>query len=247
MTLGAAPAQHTNMQAVAEGGERGAVTRRAPVSLQIERAIRERILAVELAPGASISENEFAAQFGVSRTPVREAFLALAKDGLIDIFPQHGSFIARIALRRVEQAQFIRLTLETAALAGADAATARRMAPRLKRLVGEAEAARGAGDLRAFYDLDDAFHAALAEGNGHSLVVEVCRFVGNDIARIRHLRLAHDDYTAAILAEHRGIVAALARGEVRAAVSVLREHLQYTFLDINHVRRDHPDFVTEAA
>jgi GntR family transcriptional regulator, rspAB operon transcriptional repressor len=235
------------MQASAEGIDRNVVTRRAPVSLQIERAIREQILAVELAPGAAISENEFAGQFGVSRTPVREAFLALAKDGLIDIFPQHGSFIARIALKRVEQAQFVRLTLETAALARAGSAAARQMAPRLQRLLAEAQAALAAGDMRAFYRLDDAFHAALSEGSGRPLVVEVCRFVGSDIARIRHLRLPHAEYTAAILEEHRSIAVALARGDVRGAVAVLREHLQYTFMDIGHVRRDHPDYVTDAA
>jgi DNA-binding GntR family transcriptional regulator len=221
------------------------VTRRVSASVQIEQAIRERILAVELAPGTAISENEFAGQFRVSRTPVREAFIALAKEGLIDIFPQYGSFVARIALGRVAQAQFIRLTLETAALKQASPAQMRRAVPELRRILGEARAALAAGEMQRFYTLDDAFHTALIHAAGQPLVVEVCRFVGSDIARIRHLRLPYAEYTAAILAEHAEIVAALRRGDIDGAVAALTEHLQYTFLDIEHVRRDYPGYLTE--
>jgi GntR family transcriptional regulator, rspAB operon transcriptional repressor len=221
------------------------VTRRASVSVQIEQAIRERILAVELQPGTAISENEFAGQFRVSRTPVREAFIALAKEGLIDIFPQYGSFVARIALSRVAQAQFVRLTLETTALARAPARMAARAVPELRRILAEALTALAGGDMQRFYGLDDAFHATLVNATGYPLVVDVCRFIGNDIARIRHLRLPFTDYTQAILSEHACILAALDRGDIAAAGAALTEHLENTFIDIEHVRRDYPGYLTE--
>lgn len=221
------------------------LTRRASVSVQIEQAIRERILAVELQPGTAISENEFAGQFRVSRTPVREAFIALAKEGLIDIFPQYGSFVARIALGRVAQSQFVRLTLETTALLRAPADLPRRVVPELRRNLAEARSALAAGQTQRFYALDDAFHGALVNATGYPLIVDVCRFVGNDIARIRHLRLPFADYTEAILTEHAGIVAALHRSDIAGAVSALTAHLENTFVDIEHVRRDYPGYLTE--
>lgn len=62
-------------------------------------------------PSDALSEKELSLQLGVSRTPVREALIRVADEGLIDILPQRGSFVAPIRLRDVEEAQFIRETL----------------------------------------------------------------------------------------------------------------------------------------
>lgn len=78
------------------------------------RAIRENITTLELEPGSRVSENELAAELGISRTPVREALIELSKIQIVEIYPQKGSYISLIDYDLVEEAQFMRLTLEKA-------------------------------------------------------------------------------------------------------------------------------------
>ncbi len=65
------------------------------------RDLRERIVSGALAPGEAVSESRIAEGYGVSRTPIREAFKKLAEDGFLDVVPQVGSFVARIDLKVV--------------------------------------------------------------------------------------------------------------------------------------------------
>ena len=76
--------------------------------------LRRRIVTLDWPPGASLSENELAAQLSVSRTPVRESLILLADEGLVQIFPKLGSFVARIDPERVADAQFVREAIELA-------------------------------------------------------------------------------------------------------------------------------------
>ena len=76
------------------------------------RVIRDNIIRLELEPGAAITDRELAAELGLSRTPVREALLDLAKVKIVDIYPQRGSSVAYIDYSLVEEAQFVRSVLE---------------------------------------------------------------------------------------------------------------------------------------
>ena len=78
--------------------------------------LRRKVLTLELPPGAALSENELAAALGVSRTPVRESLILLAEEGLVQVFPQVGSFVSRVDPDGVADAQFLREAVELAAL-----------------------------------------------------------------------------------------------------------------------------------
>src|SRR3954453_21778457 len=90
--------------------------RRRQVWDQIYDALKKAIVSLDLPPGASISENRLCRQIGVSRTPVRAAIIRLVEDGLIEVFPQKGSFVAPIKLSAVRNNHFIRKALELAVL-----------------------------------------------------------------------------------------------------------------------------------
>ena len=104
-------------------GSRWDEKRSMTASARIHAALRDRIVALELAPGSALPEKEFAESFGVSRTPVREALLRLAEEQLVDIYPQSGTFVAPIRVSVVQDAMVIRNALERFA-AGAAAARA---------------------------------------------------------------------------------------------------------------------------
>ena len=78
--------------------------------------LRRRVLTLQLTPGAPLSENELAAELGISRTPVRESLILLSQEGLVQVFPKVGSFVSRVDPERVADAQFLREAVELASL-----------------------------------------------------------------------------------------------------------------------------------
>ena len=82
------------------------------IGTQLYRHLREAIIRGELRPGQALSESEIARQKETSRQPVREAFITLANEGLLDIRPQRGSFVAKISLAAVLDARFVREAVE---------------------------------------------------------------------------------------------------------------------------------------
>src|SRR3954467_12238796 len=82
----------------------------------VYETLRGDILRLALPPGTALSENELAAVLGVSRTPVRESLILLAEEGLVQVFPQVGSFVSRVDAAKVADAQFIRESIALASL-----------------------------------------------------------------------------------------------------------------------------------
>src|SRR5690554_232 len=85
-----------------------------PVASQIFGLIRDAIVSMELLPGQMISETALAEQFGVSRTPVREALIQLAGIGFVEVLPQRGTYVSRFSMEKILEARFIREALELA-------------------------------------------------------------------------------------------------------------------------------------
>src|SRR5687767_7668084 len=96
---------------------------KAPSALRLDRSrqaapqvfdhLREQILSLELAPGTVLSRAELADAFGLSQTPIRDALIRLAEEGLVDIFPQHATAVSRIDVGSARQAHFLRRAIET--------------------------------------------------------------------------------------------------------------------------------------
>src|SRR5262245_33342750 len=85
---------------------------RVTAASAIYRTLHDAIVAMELVPGTSLQEKALTLRFGVSRTPVREALIRLAEDGLVDIFPQSGTFVSRVPVGAIPEAVVIRQALE---------------------------------------------------------------------------------------------------------------------------------------
>jgi DNA-binding GntR family transcriptional regulator len=97
-----------------EGNARSAPRRALTAASAICNELRDAIVALELEPGTPLSEKELTLRFGVSRTPVREALIRLAEEGLVDIRPQSGTFVSRIPLAAIPEAVIVRQALEGA-------------------------------------------------------------------------------------------------------------------------------------
>src|SRR6266705_3446834 len=131
------------------------------------RRVKAEIVLMRRKPGAPIIEREIASSYGVSRTPVREAVLRLADEALVDIFPQSGTFVARIPLASLPEAILVRKALEqlTARLAAQSAS--REQVTELHALIDRQRRLARLGDRDRFHEADEAFHAVIADAAGH--------------------------------------------------------------------------------
>jgi DNA-binding GntR family transcriptional regulator len=85
-----------------------------PIGRQVYEGLRQAIITGLLPPGTALSEKDGSEMFGVSRQPVREAFIKLVEAGLLQVLPQRGTRVRKISRRQVEQGRFIREAVEAA-------------------------------------------------------------------------------------------------------------------------------------
>ena len=216
-----------------------------PARVQVYAALRQAIVRGELEPGQQLSENALAAELRVSRTPVREALGRLRDDRLVEIAPQLGTFVSRIRPQAVADAQFIREALECAAIRRAAELAGDEDIAELGQNLHSQDRAQLAGDLDAFYLLDDDFHRALCDLSGHPAVWAVSERAKSHLNRVRRLSLGLPDYLPEMISEHRAVVAAVADHDPDAAEEMLRHHLRMVLREVPRLRREHPDFFEE--
>ena len=215
------------------------VDRRLPIVPQIHDALRDAIVSVAVLPGQAISETEMAAGFGVSRTPVREALIRLADEGLIDIYPQAGTFVSRIDLAAVREAQFVRQTLETAVAvqAASTAAGVTVFEPILERQ----ERAIRDNDFPEFFASDEDLHRTVFELGGHGPTWRLVQSAKSHLDRVRQLERPAEATLVEMLRQHRAIAAAIRDGDAAGVVDVVHEHSTVILTLAPAVAARHPD------
>lgn len=210
--------------------------------LAVYEALREAIVTAELEPGQQVSENEIAEKLGVSRTPVREALARLRDDQLVQIVPQLGTFVSRISVSGVDDAQFLREALECSAVRLAAERADKGDVAELDVLIARQESARDAADANAFYILDDQLHSMLCEMSGRPIAWTIVARANGHLNRVRRLSLADARYIAEMIEEHKAVVEAVGRGEPDAAEDALRHHLRMVLSDLPNIRTNHPEY-----
>jgi len=216
--------------------------RPASTAQQVHDWLYRCVLRGDLLPGARLSETEIAAQVGLSRQPVREAFIRLAADGLAEILPQRGTYIGRISVRAVLSARLIREAVESD-LARLVASTRPDLTAMGAELDLQAQA-DAAGDVPAFIEADDRFHHAMATAAGFPAVWQDLERLKAQMNRLRHLSMRSFDRGATI-AQHRAILTALQAGDAEAAEAATRTHLRQMLTELPQMAATYPDYFTD--
>lgn len=220
-----------------------AVAGRPFESARVYAWLRRAILDVDRAPGSALAEADIAARFGLSRTPVREALLRLAAEELVEIRPQRGTYVARIALPRIEEALFVREAVECAVLARvAVRADRAAVARELGAIVDEQEAAAAAGDVAAALAADSRFHRALVDASGLPGVWEVVARARDLHHRIRAIAVPELGSARQAIADHRAIVRAVRGGDAARAQARMAAHLTRNLALARTIAARHPDY-----
>lgn len=175
---------------------------------ELAAAIRD----LRIEPGASLSETDLAEQLQVSRTPLREAIARLVDGGLVSVVPQVGTRVEPIRLHDVEQARFVRESLETAAFAAACEKPERDITG-LRTLLTEQERCHEAHDLDGFFAADEALHRQIFEMSGYPGAWQVMQPMKMHLDRFRRLSLPDPETVRVLIDDHTAIVDALESGD----------------------------------
>ena len=205
-------------------------------------ALRNSIINLNLTPGTAISETEISKKFGVSRTPVREAFIRLSKEGLVEVIPQKETLVSLIDPARVKQEFFLRKSLETAALEPFLLNNGSRHFVEMENLIIRQSGAIKSKSYIDFISYDDRFHQILFEGANQELSWEVVASMSGHYHRVRMLTIWMAGVAENKLTEHKNILAALKKGEPENVKKELYCHLHNLDTEEKLLKKEFPGY-----
>ncbi len=200
---------------------------RRPLHEEATDRLRDLIVQGRLAPGARLNERLLTGQFGLSRTPLREAFKVLATEGLVELLPNRGAIVSQMDPVRLAESLAVMGALE--ALAGEFAclnATDGQI-NEIRSLHYEMLANHARGDLAGYFKFNQAIHLKIVKYSGNNVLYNTYRQLNANVRRARYMaNLSRERWDAAVR-EHGEILDALAARDVVRIKSLLADHLAH--------------------
>ncbi|KRC31703.1 GntR family transcriptional regulator [Oerskovia enterophila] len=191
-------------------------------------AVSASIITGEIAPGALLTEGEVADELGISRTPVREAFLQLQTCRLLTLFPKRGAVVASVPDKEVADLLAVRIMLESSAIrALGGQPLPDGVARDLDDLVAQQVVAEHEGDLLAFSQADFAFHSRVIRAGDNDVIEDLFTQLGPRLELLTHRAVRRDATSPTrLLADHRELATLARAGDADAYEAALRAHVQ---------------------
>ena len=205
------------------------------------RVIKENIVSLEFVPGTFVSENEMALELGLSRTPVREAIIDLAKASVIETIPQRGNYVTLIDPQMVDESRFLRHVLDKAVIEFAcdmDDAEGIDILEENVQLQ-EFYLDKNAGDK--IFVLDNQFHEGIYKYAKKSRIFEMRSTLMIHFDRVRSLSV-ETVKDMKIVKDHREMLEAIKRHDKVAAVELVDKHLGRYKFDQDIIRAQYPEY-----
>jgi DNA-binding GntR family transcriptional regulator len=203
------------------------MTRIAPTALyqEVAERLRQRIFAHELTPGTWIDEQKLAEEYGISRTPLREALKVLASEGLVDLRPRRGCYVTEISRQDMDDIFPLMAMLEGRCAAEAVKRAKPADISALKNIHEQLEAAARDGRIDAFFESNQEFHKKIQELSGNRWLLSVIQDLRKVLKLSRMHSLSLEGRLQQSLDEHRLIMAALQAGDANKAEKMMHDHL----------------------
>jgi len=191
---------------------------------EVAELLRQRIFKRELAPGSWIDELKLAEEYGISRTPLREALKVLATEGLVTMKVRRGAYVTEVSERDLADVYHLLALLESDA-AGIVATQA--TPAQLKELQSlHEELEKAAGNRERFFEINETFHMRLLEIANNRWRDQMVADLRKVMKLNRHNSLLKSGRIEESLAEHRAIMQALAARDAEATAQRMREHFR---------------------
>ena len=218
------------------------VETKASVQDTVYQVLKNGIMTMKLVPGTVMSTKEMAEKLNVSRTPVREAFIRLNEEGLVEIIPQRETLVSRLDMERIKQERFIRESLELSVLT-----------PFMKHFkegdeklfldcVAEQELCQKEKRFADFVDSDNQLHHAFFTIAGRSLAWDTLQTVNGHDYRFRLLVIQNEEIMAQTIEQHKKLIDFMRQGEKDKLYQELSHHLSKVNYEWEALSRQYPDY-----
>ena len=212
------------------------------IASQIYDHLMQKILNMQFQPFQELSEARLAAEFGVSRTPIREALGRLARRGLVDILPQRGTRVSPLSVDLIAKSRFIREALERPLARLAAEKLTPEIALLLMREIALQHTFAKLDDDESFLQSDDRFHALIAKAAGFESIWDDVRDAKFHMDRVRRLSLLSQERMFFIVGEHETILGRLEARDPKGADESIAVHLTSVMHELDGIRARHPEY-----
>ena len=205
------------------------------------RALKKNIITLELQPGSQISENELSSALSLSRTPIREALAELAKVKLIEIVPQKKTSISLIDYDLVEEASFMRYTMESAVIERVCQLRTEQDLIHLEENIALQKVYFQNGLKDKLFEKDNEFHRSFFEMTHNLEIFQLMQNLEVHFDRVRNLFVSNIQELG-IVEEHEAIVHGIKNRDVSFTRAQLQEHLTRYRVDASVIRERFPQY-----
>jgi DNA-binding GntR family transcriptional regulator len=206
------------------------IKRQKTLTEQAADAIRARIVDGQFEFGEALSEIALANELGVSKTPVREAFLQLKNEGLVEILPQRGTFVFKMTTEQLRQLMEMRELLEVNSLRFAMRGGGEDLARELQRIIESMEKTANDRDPVTYRRHDADFHAAMIRASANAFIQSAYNVIALRVQAFRN-RVSLDAQNWRSLDEHKQVLAYVEEKDADAAAEALLNHIRGAFYD----------------
>jgi DNA-binding GntR family transcriptional regulator len=199
----------------------------APLALyqEVAERLRQRIFAHELPPGTWVDEQALAADYGISRTPLREALKVLAAEGLVTLKPRRGCYVTEISERDLDEIFTVLSLLEGQCAADTTHKATEEDLARLRSIHDDLERAAADKDIDGFFEANQTFHQEVQLIADNRWLTQTITDLRKVIKLSRHHSLFSEGRLEQSLAEHRLILEALGRRDAASIERAMRDHI----------------------
>lgn len=206
-----------------------------PLTVNAYNTIKQQIIDLHLKPGEIILAQNLAKSLGISRTPVREALVRLAQEGLVEPADGRKFKITEITLESVMELYEIREALEVTAIWGVTKRATKEIRSTLKKLLDDMKAALEGRDYDTFFNLDLEFHSYIVEQHGNKTMMKMLDLIHDRVQRVRYLTINIEGRVSHTVDEHTLIYNAVVKGDSSAAVDAIRNHFNNCEVDFSNI------------
>ena len=188
--------------------------------------LREAILTGKLEPSTRLMEVQLAEELGVSRTPVREAIRKLELEGLVEMIPRKGAYVADVSVKDVEEVLEIRTGLEGFASMLAAQRMNREDIDELKRILVIFKEAYDANDSEKMVEADIAFHEVIFKATMNKKLMQINNSLREQVYRFRRMYIVEYHRSENLIYEHEDIIRAIEKRDSELAMKNAMKHIK---------------------
>lgn len=196
-----------------------------PLKEVIYMEVKNKILNLEYKPGQMISETEISELLNVSRTPVREVFIRLSYEKLLDIYPQKGTFVSLVDLSYVKESVYMRNLLECQIAGEIIDSEMKDLPTEIKKNIRlQKDLVENEGNIEEFLELDNDFHKVIFKAVNHETIWDIISTTRIHYNRFRLLTMYEPEMLKRVFQEHFDIMAKIEEGDKKSCNTLLKKH-----------------------